>query len=432
MFKKKGRRLPSIYLMVGCILLLLTSSALGTDVKPTEKIVQPKEQYIEVEKGLLSIDLNDADLIEVLTEIGKQAGIEIKIDKLIKGKITADFINLTLEEGLKRLIKENYAVVVTKVSPPGLPEKYKVKKIMIVPKWKENYKRAITKNITYGRGKEIVGLLSIRDHPRLGPESFSNDSEANLYICDTVNQRVQIFSPDGNHKSTIPLKKGITASDIAIDRFGLIYLYDDIQGKLYQYDKKGNFVNTINVDITRWQSRRPLHIVDDKIYIQSSDQEDVLIGKIIKGLLVAPTKDELLEPLEKGVHGRFSGRKYSVKLIRWERGGIEVIDTVEATIKSIELPIKGIVSIEFLQEDNKGNFYIQTERVDNEKILLEVHKFDFLGNYLTAISIPENDYHSWSIKLLSLDEDGNIFQFLPGKESVRLNVFQKEYQFEED
>lgn len=291
---------------------------------------------------------------------------------------------------------------------------------------KQKYRKAIAKDIVYGREKESVGLLSIEGLPPIGPESFSNDSEGNLYICDTVNQRIQIFLPDGNHKFTIPLKKGVTASDIAIDRFGLIYLYDDVQGKLYQYDKKGNFVNTINVDITRWQSRRPMHILDDKIYIQSSDQQDVLIGKIIKGLLVPPTKDELLEPLEKGVHGRFSGRSYFVKLIRWEVGGIEIIDTSGATIKSIELPAKGIVSIEFLQEDKKGNFYIHTERTTDEKILVEVHKFNSIGNYLTTIQIPETGSYSWRVKGLSVDENGNIYQFLPGKENARLNIFQKE------
>ena len=290
--------------------------------------------------------------------------------------------------------------------------------------FKQKYKKVIAKDIAYGREKESVGMVSIKDFPRLGPESFSNDSEGNLYICDTVNQRIQIFLPDGKYKFTIPLEDGMTASDIAIDRFGLIYVYD-VRGKIYQYDQKGNLVSTINVGTTRWQVRMSMHIIDDDIYISTVDQQDVLIGKIINRLLMAPTKEELSQPLEKGIHG-FSGRRYLVKLLRWEKAEIEIIDKSGATIKSVDLPIKGIVSIKFLQEDRRGKFYIQTERVDNEKLLLEVQKFDFDGTYLTTILVPENDYSSWSVKLLSLDENGNIYQFLPARERGRLNIFRQE------
>lgn len=291
--------------------------------------------------------------------------------------------------------------------------------------FKEKYKRTIAKDIAYGKEKEMVGMLSVKDHPRLGPESFSNDFEGNLYVCDGVNQRIQIFSQNGKHQSTIFLEKGMTASDIAIDKFGFIYVYD-ARRKLYQYDKKGNLIGTINVDITRWQVRMPMHIVDGNIYIRDADQEDVLIGKVIEGILEAPTEEELAQPPEKGIHG-FSGRRYLVRLLRWEKGEVEIFDKSGTTVK-IEMPIKHIVSITFLQEDKQGNFYIQTERVEDGKIVLEVHKFDANGNLLTVIPIPETDYSTWTIKLLSLDRNGNIYQFLPTKEKARLNVFQKEQQ----
>lgn len=278
-------------------------------------------------------------------------------------------------------------------------------------------------HVEYGSGKDQIGLLDVPDIQRSGPESFSVDAQGEIYICDTVNQRIQIFSPNGEYQSTIPLEKEITASDIAIDRVGLIYVYD-AKGRLYQYDKKGNLVSTINVDTNRWQVRMGMHIVNDNIYISSVDQDDVLIGKIAKGLLVAPTAEALSQPLEKGIHG-FSGRRYYVKLLRWEKGEIEIFDRTGVTPKSIELQINGIVSIRFLQEDRKGNFYIQTERI-GEGIILEVHKFDSSGDYLTVIPIPDTDYHSWSIKLLSLDENGNIYQFLPARERGRLNIFRQE------
>jgi hypothetical protein len=424
-FKKKSGSLANICIIVSFILLLFIHTTLADEVKTKEKTANPMEQYIKVKEGLLSVNLKDADIAGVLKEIGRQAAIEVKIDQSLKHKINADFANMDLEEGLKKLVKENYAVVVTKVPAHGNASKYKVYQIITIASSKKNYKKAISKSVDYGIGKERVGMLLVKSLPPLGPESFSNDSEGNLYICDTVNHRIQVFSPDGNYKFTVPLNKRIMANDIAIDNLAFIYVYDDLQGKLYQYDKFGDVINEIKVDNTRWSSRRPLHIVDDKIYIKSSDGREMLIGKITKGLLVAPTKDDLLKSSEIGALGKFSARKYPVSLIRGEKAVMDIVDMGGAKIKSIELPIKGIASIEFLQEDIMGNFYIQTERVENERIILEVHKFNLNGNFLTTISIPENDYHSWSVKLLSVDERGNIFQFLPGEKSAQLIVFQQ-------
>lgn len=289
----------------------------------------------------------------------------------------------------------------------------------------EKYKKGVTKDISYGREKESLGFFSIKDLPRRGPESFSNDAEGNLYICDTVNRRIQLFSPNGSYLYEISLRGGMEANDIAVDKFGNIYVYDDMQGELYQYDKKGEFLSTIVVDLKRWESRGPMHIIDDMIYMRSSDQEDIPIGRIVMGSLVPPTADDLLQPPAKGIHG-FSGRRYFVELVRMEKGIIKIIDKEGNITESIDLPLKGIVSLRFLQEDKKGNFYIQTERVDNAKIVLEVHKFSAYGTHLTTVLIPENDYSSWSVKLLSLDENGNIYQFLPAKAKGQINIFRKE------
>lgn len=296
----------------------------------------------------------------------------------------------------------------------------------------KKYKKVLMKNIVYGREKESIGMLIAREVPRSGPESFSVDTEGNVYIADTVNQRIQVYSANGNHQYEITLKEGIVASDVAIDKIGHVYIYDDLQGKLYQYDKKGNLINTISVDLKRWQSRGPMHIIDNDIYITNSDQEDVLIGRIVKGSLLPLTKDDLSQPSKRGIKD-LSGRRYFVKVTRLEKGEIEIYDQNGALIISVILPLKGIVSIKFLQEDKNGNFYIQTEiaepavREDESgKVQLEVHKFSPDGTYLSTILIPENDYSSWSVKLLSVDENGNIYQFLPARERGYLNIFQEE------
>jgi hypothetical protein len=401
--------------------------------KPETEIFKQSPFTLEVKDNLISLEAEQASFKEILSDLEKKTGIKVKIfDDVEDKKVTLNITDLpvyAIHTLLEKIEIKNFAVV--------YDSELTSKVIYILPKGKDiaeiikgktiikPYKRVLSKNITYGRGRESVGYISMKDYPRRGPESFSTDAEGNLYICDTVNQRIQIFSPNGNHLYEIPLKEGMVASDIAVDDFGYIYIYDDVQGKLYQYDNKGSFLRMINVDVTRWQSRGPLHIVGDNVYIESSDQEDILVGRIVKGSLVAPTTEDFLQPLKKGIHG-FSGKRYFVKLVRWEKGEIKVIDRNGAPIKTIDLPLKGIVSIKFLQEDKKGNFYIQTERIDNEKILLEVHKFNSDGIHLTTVLIPENDYSSWTVKLLSINKNEDIYQFLPAKESGRLNIFRVE------
>lgn len=164
---------------------------------------------------------------------------------------------------------------------------------------KEKYKKAVTKDIAYGREKGNVGMLSDKTSNREGPESFSHDADGNLYICDTVNRSIQIFSSNGEYLRTISLGPEIEANDITLDNYGSIYVYNDQHGRLYQFDKNGDVLNMISVDSRRWQSRGPMHIIDDEIYLSSSSQEDILIGRIVENILVLPTPGDVSKPLQR-------------------------------------------------------------------------------------------------------------------------------------
>jgi hypothetical protein len=60
---------------------------------------------ITVEKGRLSVDLRQADLQAVLTQIGEQAGITIVMDPKVHRTISAEFTKVELEAGIRRLLR---------------------------------------------------------------------------------------------------------------------------------------------------------------------------------------------------------------------------------------------------------------------------------------------------------------------------------------
>lgn len=302
----------------------------------------------------------------------------------------------------------------------------------------ENYKKAVSQDILYNdnsspnKAKKSPGMLSISEPTNqqeqsisAGPQSFTSDDYGNVYVCDTLNHSIQIYSPKGIFKKTIQLDQNVLACDIAVDKNGDIYILDDVEGMLYCYTKATSPSSNLKVDLNRISGGMgPLHIAGGKIYVPDAAQQDVVIGKIENGTLAAPTKEELSAPLEKGINAS-SGRKYYVDLQGFEKGSVVILGRDGKLIKSVEIPSTNILSISFLKEDKRGNFYIQVERKRDEKILLEAYKFDAAGNYISKINFTDTDYHFWTVKLLFVDDNENIYQFVPSQKKGILNIFKK-------
>jgi hypothetical protein len=60
---------------------------------------------VVVQEGQLSVDLQEADLGEVLAQIGRQAGIRMSSGPSSGKRISARFAGVELEEGLRRLLR---------------------------------------------------------------------------------------------------------------------------------------------------------------------------------------------------------------------------------------------------------------------------------------------------------------------------------------
>lgn len=63
------------------------------------------QRHIAVHQGQLSVQLQEADLVEVLAEIGRQAGIAITGSLRSEPRLSAHFTGVPLEGGLRRLLR---------------------------------------------------------------------------------------------------------------------------------------------------------------------------------------------------------------------------------------------------------------------------------------------------------------------------------------
>ena len=80
----------------------------------TRRGSQEQQLRIAVREGRLSVELRDADVREVLAQIGHQAGIAIVDSTNVSRTISAQFTGMELEQGLRRLLElafSSYSIV---------------------------------------------------------------------------------------------------------------------------------------------------------------------------------------------------------------------------------------------------------------------------------------------------------------------------------
>jgi hypothetical protein len=99
--------------MITVAVALLLPLLCGTGVWSQEKVqrdTQPRTAKLRsvdvtVQQGRLSVDIQQADIRDVLTQIGEQAGIAVQYHARAEKRISARLMDVELEQGLQRLLR---------------------------------------------------------------------------------------------------------------------------------------------------------------------------------------------------------------------------------------------------------------------------------------------------------------------------------------
>lgn len=92
------------------IFLLFAALPCPAVSKETIDISRPKKQVIDVINNLISLDLKNDDIREVLGEIARKSKIDITLDEGIAGKISISLKDATIDEALKNLCQSSALV----------------------------------------------------------------------------------------------------------------------------------------------------------------------------------------------------------------------------------------------------------------------------------------------------------------------------------
>lgn len=282
------------------------------------------------------------------------------------------------------------------------------------------FQASVQKRINYGGADGEVGMIQGDGQTPVGPESFAVGLNGSVLVADLVNERVLVFSGDATYLHCIDLP-GIVLNDIAVDQSGSVYVYDGMRQTLYKYDSRGTPQSALRINPDDVHSRGYFHVADNSVYFADAATRDILIAAVQNGLLTAP--DASLERISDGIHGP-SGRVYSVDLVRGQALQIRVQHaTAPQSAPQLQISLPAIVSATYVGEDGDGRFYVQSERLIANTVVLQVHVFSPIGDLLAVSTLPENDYALWTAKLVDVGRDGAVIQFLPRRNYAKLSIF---------
>jgi hypothetical protein len=294
--------------------------------------------------------------------------------------------------------------------------------MLINPARAEKYTFEQIAILEYGGADDQIGLVNEPEMERCGPNSFAVTERGDIYILDSVNQKVKIFSASGKLLRLQDID--FVASDLAVDDNGDMFLFDATRRVVEHIDVNGERQKSIQIDELA-RKAFSLQAIDGEVIFYTADQRATVLSQNLQG------KTVLVETLalssKKGMKGR-NGKRFKTLRNSNRIGEIYILDADSKALNTITLPIENVASITFLGQDKDGNSYFQLEisEKDVQGVVLSVYCLDNDDHLQSVIENMPNNYFVWTAKLLQVDAKGNIFQVLPTEENVQINVWKRQ------
>ena len=173
---------------VTVILTFLANIARAEDVlKTTEATAQPSQSacFIQFSNDLLTVNVQDVPLKELLDEIARQSGLSVVGSGSLDEKITIEFHNLPLDEGMRLILSHHSFALAYAQQTPG-ERHLNVPKLWILPKAEKGYPiktTVVDVNTRRGALKDVP-----TDIPSLQVALMSGDSSEREDAVDALGE----------------------------------------------------------------------------------------------------------------------------------------------------------------------------------------------------------------------------------------------------
>lgn len=414
MFSPAGR-LSVLVTAIGLLVILPAGRSAAGVGEGTLPVPTPSPFFLlRIRNNRVTLRVREVDRLEVARRVTELAGLEFKIYQKPSGKISVDFQALPLEDCLKKLLPD-YGFVYR----PDSSGRVVLREVSVF-KTRSPSPGVIyshLKTLPYGIRPGEAGLIDVPEMERLGPQTFAVDGEGNIYLADTVNRRLQVFSPEGKLKTII--KDVGRVSGLAVSEGGDVFALDEERNLLRYYNPEGKLRGEVKVPAGLMAEKETIRFQAGEVWLRSRDGEEWAVARLDKGRMISSPEKR---PAGKGLRSR-DGKLISVVKKSPREAEIAIRDRGGKLSRKIALPIANLASVNLLGEDPDGHLLLQVEQFhpDRPGINLEVFKIDLSGKTLARSGKIRNNYMNWTARLLRLNSRGDIYQMLPGPKGVELN-----------
>lgn len=110
-----------------------------------------------------------------------------------------------------------------------------------------------TKKLTIKRMFSLGSVEADEEYLFSWVQYITTDSLGNIYVCDSKENRIQVYNKDGKYLKTIGQKgqgpgELMRPMKVLIGRNGNIYINDDLNYRISIFNSKGKFINSFRIE----------------------------------------------------------------------------------------------------------------------------------------------------------------------------------------
>ena len=281
----------------------------------------------------------------------------------------------------------------------------------------------------WGSGPDELGARAANESNPEGPMAIVA-ANGELVVLDQVNARVVRFGADGAARGTIPIAPD-TAQDIAVGPDGRVAVLDRVtDGQLHYYDERGELVGQAPVvggPLTESGGTTGVFVDAGGVYIEREH------GEVVRVLGPDGTPD----PDRPTLPGRplRDGAGSTQALLGDRAAGLATVRVFDRAAdlvwqRSVRFPAP-ILTLVMLDSDLAGRVYLAAHlavesphppfELTAERIVV-VRLDARTGADLGSIAIPPPPPADETLRPLTVDDAGTIYQLLPGPRGVEIHA----------
>ena len=276
-----------------------------------------------------------------------------------------------------------------------------------------SYEEVVVAKVGSGPGE--IGVRQ-KIGPPMGPSSFALDSHGNIFIVDTVNSRINQYSPRGAFLKSVPLGADVAASDLQVDDGGHLFVLDAPGfGSVRQYDPDGKLLRVYT------------HPGPERLeWLLLDEVGNVLVGDGYRVWAIGNREREFTAEERRATVRAgwpFRGGAYSLERDA-SAGTYRVALSDGRTLTFPVVDAEYVYGTDFFDVGKDGSIYVVTvNKTESGRSPFWIVVYDAWGRALASLDAGPYSHASPGTRYI-VDDAGSVYRLLPLEREVKVAKWQ--------